>query len=81
MGANTEEPQVTSTNEASEIISPLSHSKATKWLRPTVQAGFVIASVLVGVQFHRFVASLAADPSVPISLRPGGVDAFLPIRR
>jgi polyferredoxin len=49
------------------------------WLRPAVQIGFVIFSVLLGLQFRSFVLSLAASADSPIKPRPAVVEAYLPI--
>lgn len=49
-----------------------------KWLRPVVQIAFVLASILVGLQFRAFVFSLA-DETAPAAYRPPWVEAYLPI--
>ena len=46
--------------------------------RRLVQAGFALTTVLVGVQFTRFVLA-AQDARLPLPERPPGVEAFLPI--
>ena len=49
-----------------------------KWLRFAVQAGFAASVLLVGWQFHLFVASLE-DTAGPLADRPESVEAWLPI--
>ncbi len=43
-----------------------------------IQLGFLLASALTGLHFHRFALSLA-DPALPQVTRPAEVDAWLPI--
>ena len=52
--------------------------QAADWLRPAVQVAFLLASVLIGLQFHGFIRSLA-EPSAAAVERPPAVDGFLPI--
>jgi len=47
------------------------------WIRPAVQTGFVLFSVLLGLEFHGFVVSL--ESGGPLQARPAAVDAYLPI--
>lgn len=49
------------------------------WLRPVVQFGFVLASVLLYLQFRNFVHSLAAPAGAPVAYRPPEVEGYLPI--
>lgn len=49
------------------------------WLRPAVQIGFVLASILIGLEFRRFVLSLADPSAGPVSHRPPAAEAYLPI--
>jgi len=49
------------------------------WLRPAVQTGFVVFSILLGLQFRSFVLSLAGSAGTPIKPRPPAVEGFLPI--
>lgn len=46
--------------------------------RRLVQAGFALTCVLVGAQFVRFVTA-AQEGSLPLPVRPPGVEGFLPI--
>lgn len=48
-------------------------------IRRIVQAGFVVFFVLVGVQFHWFVASMSATDVANVAARPPAAEAFLPI--
>lgn len=49
------------------------------WFRPTIQIGFALGSILLGLEFRRFMLSVA-DPSAPaIAHRPPAVEAYLPI--
>lgn len=48
------------------------------WVRATVQMGFLVFSLLIGWQFHRFVLWLS-DPVTPPPVRPASVEAWLPI--
>ena len=52
---------------------------ARTWLRPAVQAGFVLASILIGLEFRRFVLSLADPSAGPVTHRPPAAEAYLPI--
>ena len=52
---------------------------AQTWVRPTIQIGFVLASVLIGLEFRRFVLSLAEPSTGPVAHRPPAVEAYLPI--
>jgi len=49
------------------------------WLRPAVQTGFVVFSILLGLQFRSFVLSLDGPASSPPEPRSAAVDAYLPI--
>lgn len=49
------------------------------WLRPAVQIGFVVFSILLGLQFRSFVLSLAGPADNPIKPRPAAVEGYLPI--
>lgn len=49
-----------------------------KWIRPAVQLAFVVASILIGLQFRSFVVSLAGETS-RVAYRPPWVEAYLPI--
>jgi polyferredoxin len=49
------------------------------WLRPAVQIGFVVFSILLGLQFRSFVLSLAGPAGSLPGPRPAAVDAYLPI--
>ena len=50
-----------------------------KWIRPVVQFSFLLASILVGLQFRAFVLSLANGSSQYVAYRPPEVEAYLPI--
>lgn len=66
--------------------------EATRWLggrsgrraerryrvRRLVQLGFAVLSVVIGIQFGRFVSAARAG-TLPLPSRPAGVEAFLPI--
>jgi len=56
-----------------------SRKENRRWIRYSVQAGFLLFSVLLGLEFARFVSSLAAPPDHPLAPRPGAVEAYLPI--
>lgn len=47
-------------------------------LRRLVQAGFALTTILIGVQFTRFVLAAQAG-TLPLPTRPPGVEGFLPI--
>lgn len=47
-------------------------------VRRWLQFGFIAASILTGIHFHRFVQSLADEALLPVA-RPQEVDAWLPI--
>jgi len=49
------------------------------WVRGSVQAGFLLFCLLLGLEFRRFVLSLEAPPDQPVAPRPAAVEAFLPI--
>jgi|YNPNPStandDraft_1061719.scaffolds.fasta_scaffold04025_5 polyferredoxin len=49
------------------------------WIRPAVQAGFLLFSILLGVEFGRFVSFLAQPAGVTEVSRPASVEAYLPI--
>jgi len=49
------------------------------WFRQVIQVGFVAFSILLGLQFHSFVLSLAGRADGPIKQRPSAVEAYLPI--
>jgi polyferredoxin len=51
----------------------------TTWLRSAVQTGFVLFSILLGIQFALFLRSFAAPLDVPTATRPPAVEGFLPI--
>lgn len=48
-------------------------------LRPAVQVGFLLFSILIGIEFGRFVSSLAKPLGTPVASRPPSVEAYLPI--
>ncbi len=48
-------------------------------LRRWVQLGFVVGSILTGVQFQRFIASLSDPAATALAPRPAAVDAWLPV--
>lgn len=50
----------------------------SKWIRPAVQFGFVLFSILLGLEFHGFVRALQ-NPAVTSLHRPSAVEAYLPI--
>ena len=52
--------------------------KSNAWLRPALQIGFLVYSMLIGWQFHRFVQWLG-NPETPQAYRPASVEAWLPI--
>ena len=65
----------------SDAVQTLARSPQTDrrtWIRPAVQFGFVIFSILLCIEFRGFVLSLE-DPHGPIRPRPAAVDAWLPI--
>ncbi len=49
------------------------------WLRPAVQIGFVVFSILLGLQFRSFVLSLGEPAGSLPEPRPAAVDGYLPI--
>jgi polyferredoxin len=49
------------------------------WLRPVVQAGFVVFSILLGLGFRSFILSLNGSAYEPVATRPPAVEAYLPI--
>lgn len=61
-----------------EAETPL-HDPPARWARPAVQIGFLVLSLLVGWQFHRFVLWLADPSFFPPPERPASVEAWLPI--
>ena len=46
-------------------------------LRGLIQIAFLLFTLLIGYQFARFVSALLSGSELP--LRPGGIEAFLPI--
>lgn len=72
-----------SDNNRSNSISPDKKSHEPKEhpgrLRPAVQIGFVVFSILLGLQFRNFVLSLAGPEGSPIKPRPAAVEGYLPI--
>lgn len=52
--------------------------KEHSWIRPGVQIGFLVFSLLIGWQFHHFVGWLA-HPIGPPPEHPASVEAWLPI--
>ena len=54
------------------------HNKSYLWRRG-VQILFVLITVVIGIQFIRFVNANSDPNSVQFVARPAGVDAFLPI--
>ncbi|HLA85662.1 MAG TPA: 4Fe-4S binding protein, partial [Thermoguttaceae bacterium] len=63
---------------ASGATNQKPHGTQNAWIRPAVQIGFLVFSLLVGWQFHRFVLWLS-NPVGPSPERPAGVEAWLPI--
>jgi polyferredoxin len=53
--------------------------RSAHWARPAVQVGFLVLSLLVGWQFHRFALWLADPSFFPPPERPPSVEAWLPI--
>ncbi|MHC4464427.1 MAG: 4Fe-4S binding protein [Planctomycetota bacterium] len=51
----------------------------SKRLRPVIQTGFVVFSILLCLQFRSFVLSLTGPVNAPIKARPPAVEAYLPI--
>lgn len=49
------------------------------WIRWAVQAGFVLFSILLGLQFHAFIKSIDQTPLDIKTLRPAAVEGYLPI--
>lgn len=49
------------------------------WVRPVIQIGFVVFSVLLGLQFRSFVLCLGAPADRSMRPRPAAVEAYLPI--
>lgn len=49
------------------------------WLRRAVQIGFIVFSILMGLQFRNFMVSLAEPVGNPMTSRPAAVEAYLPI--
>ncbi|MDD2600687.1 MAG: 4Fe-4S binding protein [Kiritimatiellae bacterium] len=48
-------------------------------VRRLSQVGFAIGSLLIGIQFHRFVVFLSSASPTTLAQRPAAVDAWLPI--
>ncbi len=48
------------------------------WIRPAVQFGFILFSILLGIEFSGFVNSLQ-QMTGPVEHRPPAVEAYLPI--
>lgn len=70
---------MTDTKEQEIAAVPQKIAAGVPWLRSVVQIGFVLFSVLLGIEFAMFVHSLAAPLDDPIATRPPAVEAFLPI--
>ncbi len=51
----------------------------SKHLRPAIQTGFVVFSILLCLQFRSFVLSLTGPVNALIKARPPAVEAYLPI--
>lgn len=49
------------------------------WLRAAVQIGFVLFSILLGLQFRSFLLSLTGPAANPVRPRRPVVEAYLPI--
>jgi len=56
----------------------MSHNNLQR-VRLAVQAGFLLFSLYLGVQFYRFVLHFRSGGTAPLAARPDGVEAFLPI--
>jgi polyferredoxin len=54
-------------------------SVAMPWLRNAVQIGFMLLSILLGVEFALYLHSLGAVSDTIATVRPPAVEAFLPI--
>lgn len=48
-------------------------------LRMLVQCGFLLLMIWLGVSFHRFVLAVSSGVNGTMTVRPDGVEAFLPI--
>jgi polyferredoxin len=66
------------TTSARRLVDRRGRLGTALFARRLVQAGFALTTVLVGVQFTRFVLA-AQDARLPLPERPPGVEAFLPI--
>ncbi len=53
-------------------------AKTSVW-RLAVQIGFTLVSILLGLQFTRFVSAARETVSGPLPIRPPGIEAYLPI--
>jgi polyferredoxin len=63
----------------SETASPQKNAIVVTWFRSAVQTGFVLFSILLGIQFAIFVYSLSSPLDNPAATRPSAVEGFLPI--
>lgn len=55
------------------------HAECITWLRPVVQIGSVVFSVLLCLQFRSFVLCLSGPTNEPVNSRPPAMEAYLPI--
>lgn len=60
------------------LASPRGRFGSALLARRVVQAGFALTTILIGVQFTRFVLAAQAG-TTPLPTRPPGVEGFLPI--
>ncbi len=65
--------------QSQEGRAPREKENQYQWIRPAVQIGFALASVLIGLEFRSFVNSLADPGQGPIAPRPPAAEAYLPI--
>lgn len=65
-------------NFARRVVAPRGRLGSALLVRRLVQAGFALTTILIGVQFTRFVLA-AQSGTLPLPTRPPGVEGFLPI--
>ena len=60
-------------------IKPKSPNTNVYWFRWAVQTGFVLFSILLGLQFHAFINTIQNGSFDHRSVRPAAVEGYLPI--
>jgi polyferredoxin len=69
--------QIDETQE--KTVAPQNVVVRVPWFRSAVQTGFVLFSILLGIQFAMFLQSLTVPLDAPAATRPPAVEGFLPI--